>query len=276
MGDMKIVGAIGYPIEHSLSPAMHNAAFAALGMADWRYDKFAIPPDILGHSLQTLRSHGVIGINVTVPHKEAVLQHVLADSLAQRVGAANTVDLRTRKATNTDVGGFMDDLAAHGIPVHGERVVILGAGGAARAVIYGLTEVGAHVAIVNRTPERAYELLRALHVNGEVLTLEAAGAWGASLIVNCTPVGMYPHEHASPWDATTPFPHDVTVYDTIYRPAKTRLLELAEAHGGRAINGMGMLVRQGAAAFRLWTGVEPPLDVMFTALKQALGIEEGS
>ena len=267
---MNIVGVIGYPVEHSLSPAMHNAAFAALGMTDWRYDKFAIPPDILGHSLQTLRDHGVIGINVTVPHKESAMQYALPDVLAQRVGALNTIDLRTRKATNTDVGGFMADLAAHGINVHGEKIVILGAGGAARAIAYGLNEQGAQIAIVNRTPERAAELLRSLTITGEILTQAEAAHWGASLLVNCTPIGMHPNPNQSSWDVCVPFPQGITVYDTIYRPAKTRLMDLAESNGGRAINGMGMLVRQGAAAFKLWTGVEPPIDVMAEALRKAL------
>jgi len=267
---MNIVGVIGYPVDHSLSPAMHNAAFAALGMTDWRYDKFAIPPDILGHSLQSLRDHGVIGVNVTVPHKQAAMQFGFPDVLAQRIGAVNTIDLRTRKSTNTDMTGFMDDLAAHDISVRNEKVVILGAGGAARAIAYGLHEAGAQIAIVNRTEERAVELLHSLAIAGQVMSYAEAGAWGASLIVNCTPIGMYPNNDQSAWSVCVPFPQGITVYDTIYRPAKTRLMELAEANSGRAINGMGMLVRQGAAAFKLWTGVEPPVNVMMDAVKKAL------
>ncbi len=269
---MNIVGVIGYPVEHSLSPAMHNAAFAALGMSDWRYDKFAIPPDILGHSLQTLRDHGVIGVNVTVPHKQAAMQHSFPDTLAQQIGAVNTIDLRTRKSTNTDMTGFMDDLTAHGITLSGEKIVILGAGGAARAIAYGLNQAGAQIAVVNRSEERAADMLRSLAITGQVMSYAEAAAWGAPLIVNCTPVGMHPNSDQSSWDVCTPFPHGITVYDTIYRPAKTRLMEMAEANGGRGINGMGMLVRQGAAAFKLWTGIEPPIDVMMDALRSALGV----
>jgi shikimate dehydrogenase len=271
---LNIVGVIGYPVEHSLSPAMHNAAFEALGMTDWRYDKMAIPPDILAYSLRELRDHGVIGVNVTVPHKEAVMPNVLADQLAQRVGAVNTIDLRTRWATNTDVSGFMDDLAAHGVDVQGKKVVILGAGGAARAVIYGLSNAGAKIAVVNRTKDRAVHLLESLCVKGDVLTLDEAAQSGASLIVNCTPVGMYPKTDASPWDEAVPFPRGVTLYDTVYRPSKTRLMEMAEAGGGRALNGIGMLVRQGAAAFTIWTGQEAPVDVMFAALRTELEKEK--
>ena len=120
---MPRVGVIGWPIEHSLSPAMHNAAFAALGMHDWHYDKMAIPPDVLAYSLRELQRHGYAGVNVTVPHKEAVMRHVLADTTAQMIGAINTIDFRSGMGTNTDVTGFLDDLSAHGINIRGARVV---------------------------------------------------------------------------------------------------------------------------------------------------------
>ncbi len=266
---MHKVGVIGWPIEHSLSPAMHNAAFSALGMHDWFYDKLAIPPDVLGYSLRELKRHGYIGLNVTVPHKEAVMQHVLVDPTAQMIGAINTIDFRNGRGTNTDVTGFLDDLAAHGLHVEGMRVVVLGAGGAARAVIYGLAQSGAQVIVVNRSAERAQALARTLLVPFEIAPL-AAAAEGAGLIVNCTPVGMYPHVDASPWPDDVPIPSGAAVYDTIYRPSRTRLMRQVEAAGGRAISGVGMLARQGAAAFKLWTGVDAPLDVMIEALHTAL------
>ncbi|MDX2140366.1 MAG: shikimate dehydrogenase [Chloroflexota bacterium] len=269
---MNRVGAIGWPIEHSLSPAMHNAAFRALGMTDWQYDKLAIPPDVLGHSIKELRNHEWVGINVTVPHKEEMLKYVVADPLAQMVGAINTVDFRSNKGTNTDVVGFMDDLAAHDIEVKGEKVIVLGAGGAARAVVYGLAQAGAQVVVVNRSVERAQGLSRTLLVPMTLMTLADAAQWGASLIVNCTSAGMQPHVHVTPWDEAVPLPHGVTVYDTIYRPARTKLMMQVEAVGGRAISGAGMLVRQGAAAFKLWTGVEPPFEVMMEALLEGLKV----
>ncbi|MCC6612006.1 MAG: shikimate dehydrogenase [Anaerolineae bacterium] len=264
------VGVIGWPIDHSLSPAMHNAAFAALGMTDWLYDKMAIPPDVLGHSVNELRRHDFIGINVTVPHKEAIMRYVQADQLAQTVGAVNTVDFRTGIGTNTDVAGFLGDLAANGVPVQGQRVVVLGAGGAARAVVYGLAQSGAEVAVVNRSLERALDLARTLLVPFRLMTLQEAADWGASLIVNCTPAGMQPNVTLTPWHENVPFPKGVTLYDTIYRPAQTNLMRQAEAASGQAFNGSGMLVRQGAAAFKLWTGVEPPVDVMMDALLKSL------
>jgi shikimate dehydrogenase len=262
------VGVIGWPIEHSLSPAMHNAAFAALGMTDWLYDKMAIPPDVLGPSIQEIRNHGYVGINVTVPFKESVMRFVPADPLAQMIGAINTIDFRSNIGTNTDAPGFIDDLAAHSIPYRGERVVVLGAGGVARAVVYALAQHEAVVAVVNRSVERAHELARTLLVPMTIMSQEDAYAWQPSLIVNCTSVGMHPEVCANPWRRDTPLPKAVTVYDTIYRPAKTNLMEQAEANGGRAVNGLGMLVRQGAAAFKLWTGVEPPIDVMTASAHQ--------
>lgn len=264
----KRVGVIGFPIEHSLSPAMHNAAFKALGM-DWDYDKYAIPPDVIKLSLREFKDHGFVGLNVTVPHKQAVMPFVKPDEIARAVGAVNTIDFRANKGTNTDVSGFMDDLRAHGVSPAGMRVVVLGAGGAARAAVYGLAEAGARLVIVNRTPERARELIDSLRVRAIVGDTDAVA--DAALIVNCTSVGMQPKVGESPLPDDAPLQSGVIVYDMVYRPAQTRLMTQVEAAGGRAIGGLGMLVRQGAAAFRLWTGVEPPLDVMFAAVNRALG-----
>lgn len=261
------VGVIGWPIEHSLSPAMHNAAFAALGM-DWQYDKMAIPPDIIRQSLRELGDAGFIGINVTVPHKQAVMPFVKPDEIARAVGAVNTIDFRSNSATNTDVAGFMDDLAAHGVDAAGKRVVVLGAGGAARAAVYGLANVGAHITIVNRTRERAQELIDSLRVPSTVGDVGSVD--GVELIVNCTSAGMQPKVDESPLPDEAPLQSGVVVYDMVYRPARTRLMKQVEAAGGRAIGGLGMLVRQGAAAFKIWTGVEPPVDVMLAAAQGEL------
>jgi shikimate dehydrogenase len=276
MGVQHKVGVIGWPVEHSISPAMHNAAFQALGLTDWFYDRIAIPPDIVGHSLRTLRDEGgYVGLNVTVPHKQAVMRYVKPDEIARALGAANTIDFRDDTATNTDVAGLIDDLLANDVRLAGENVVVLGAGGAARAAVYGLVHAGARVGVVNRTREKAQVMLADLTLSAgirgvEVLSLEEAAQGDVSLIVNCTPAGMWPHEDASPWPENVPFPRGVTVYDMIYRPRFTRLMATAETHGGRAIGGLGMLVRQGAASFVKWTGVEPPVEVMFEAAEAAL------
>ena len=268
------VGIIGWPLTTTFSPAMHNAAFKALGM-DWEYDAMAIPPDIVRLGIIEPQRHGYVGLNVTIPHKEEAMKYVTPDDLARAVGAVNTIDLREMTGTNTDVVGLMTDLAANGVMVEGERVLVLGAGGAARAAVVGLTRAGADVLVTNRTLERARTMvanlaLSNLTLKAEAVTLDSAVERGFSLIVNCTPVGMMPDTGESPWIRGVPFPHDVVVYDMIYRPAQTMLMKQAIESGGRAIGGLGMLVYQGAAAFKLWTGVEPSVDVMFDAARVQL------
>lgn len=270
------VGIIGWPVAHSISPAMHNAAFQALGLSDWRYELVPIPPDIVRQGLRTLQDEGrFIGVNVTVPLKQAVMPYVRPDVQAQAVGAVNTIDFRDNSGTNTDVNGFLDDLRAHGIAVAGERVIVLGAGGAARAAVYGLVRAGAQVTIVNRTLSRAQELAADLAVSAGLLnlavqTLDEAAEQGARLVVNCTSVGMWPHVDETPWIESVPFPMGATAYDMVYRPAVTCFMRQAEARGGQSIGGLGMLVRQGAAAFARWTGQLPPVEVMFEAARAAL------
>lgn len=261
---------IGWPITHSLSPAMHNAAYAALGMTDWEYEAIAIPPDIVRLSLRELRDHHFVGVNVTVPLKELALPHTRPDDRAIRIGAVNTVTLSTMQSTNTDVVGFMDDLAAHDVDVAGKRVLVLGAGGAARAAVYGLVEVGADVTIVNRSPERADKLVADLGVSARVLAAADAASLRPDVVVNATSVGMWPNVDASPWPDDLPFPSETIVYDMVYRPEHTRLMAQAEAVGGRAIGGLGMLARQGAAAFKIWTGKDAPVDVMLHAARNVL------
>ncbi len=269
------VGVIGWPVTHSISPAMHNAAFRALGL-DWSYELAPIPPDIVRQSLRILRDEGgFIGINVTVPHKQAVMPYVNPDERARAIGAVNTIDFRSNLGTNTDAVGFVDDLKAQGVPLSGANVILLGAGGAARAAVYGLTLEGASVTVVNRTPQKAEVMLADLQLsagikNVAVKTLDEAAETHVTLIVNCTSVGMWPKVDESPWIEGIPFPQSVTVYDMVYRPQVTRFMQQAEAKGGQAIGGLGMLVRQGAAAFKIWTGQDAPVDVMFEAAQTVL------
>lgn len=268
------VGLIGWPLSHSVSPQMHNAAFQALGL-DWHYDTMAIPPDIVRLGLKEPQQHGYVGLNVTIPHKETVMRFVRPDPLAQAVGAVNTIDFRDNSGTNTDVAGLIDDLKAHGLDPAAKRVIVLGAGGAARAAVYGLSLENAQILVVNRTLERAQVMLadvslHNLRMQAQAVTLDEAVDLGADLIINCTSVGMYPNPDDSPWIDGLPYPHGVPLYDMVYRPNHTRLMTLAEANGGGAVSGLGMLVRQGAASFKIWTGVEPPLEVMFDAAREAL------
>jgi len=261
------VGLIGFPVSHSLSPSMHNAAFKALGM-DWSYDAMAIPPDILKHGIREPMQHGYIGLNVTIPHKEAVMRFVTPDPIARAVGAINTIDFRTNTGTNTDVQGFIDDLNANAIPIKDQLVAVLGAGGAARAAVYGLVREGAKVVVVNRTMQKAQVMLADLTMSAgirgvEAMTLDDIAELPVSLMVNCTSAGLSPNVDDSPWIDGVPFPKNITVYDMIYRPQKTKFMTQAEKAGGRAVGGLGMLVRQGALSFKLWTGVDAPIETMF-------------
>lgn len=254
---------------------MHNAAFKALGMDDWHYDMLAIPPDIVRLGIREPKQHGYIGINVTVPHKQAIMEYTRPDEKARAIGAVNTIRFSDDLGTNTDVDGLIGDLKAHDVALDGEKVLVLGAGGAARSAVYGLWQQGARIVIVNRTRERAEKILSELAASGGVkdvgvLTIDEGAEWDPSLIVNCTSAGMWPNTDDSPWITGVPFPKGVTVYDMVYRPAKTKLMQQAETHAGRAIGGLGMLVRQGAAAFEIWTGVTPPVEVMFDAVRQEL------
>ena len=276
----KRVGVVGWPIEHSLSPAMHNAAFKALGMDDeWLYDAMSIPPDIADYAVKEPKRHGYIGINVTIPFKQNALGWAQADDRARAVGAVNTIDFRDDTSTNTDVPGFIGDLEAHDVSLKDTKVLVLGAGGAARAAVYGLRMAGAEVVVVNRTMEKANDMLLQLTMTAGIthvksLTLDEAVEWQPSLIVNSTSAGMYPNVDTTPWINGVPMPEGVTLYDMVYTPAKTRLMQQVEAAGGTAIGGLGMLVRQGAEAFKIWTGVEPPLDVMFDTLRSELAKRE--
>ena len=268
----KRVGVIGWPIEHSLSPAMHNAAFEALGMQDeWQYDKSAIPPEILKKSLREFMMHGYIGLNVTVPFKQDVVALFRPDPIVKAVGAANTLIFPRNEATNTDVFGFIDDLQAYNIPLQGQIVILLGAGGAARAALYGLAQAGAKVLVINRTLDKAQSMLDSMGIaTAKVVTPHQALESDATLLVNATSVGLSPNTEESPWERTLPLPTGTIVYDMIYRPAVTALMRQAEAQHLRAINGLGMLVRQGAASFEIWTGRKAPIEVMFDAVEAEL------
>lgn len=281
-GQTRIVGVIGWPIAHSVSPAMHNAAFRALGL-DWCYVPFPVHPERLAQALAGVRGLGLRGINITVPHKQALLS--LVDELtpeARAVGAVNTVIVKgeTLLGHNTDVGGFLRALGDAGCDARGSSALVLGAGGAARAVVYALARVGAQVTLLNRTVSRAHDLAREFASLGAGARLEAGPldeqtlrgiASSASLIVNTTPLGMWPEVDTSPWLEGVPFPADALLFDLIYNPRETLLMRQARAGGARAVDGLRMLVHQGAEAFELWTGVRPPIEVMYAACTAALG-----
>lgn len=254
------VGVIGFPVAHSASPRMHNAAFDALGLSGWRYELWETPPDAVAARLAALRADPeVAGANVTVPHKQAVLPWL--DGVTDRARAIGAVNTLFREGgqwlgDNTDCAGFMADLAAHGAaPRPGATVLVLGAGGSARAVCYGLLEAGAVVRIINRDRARAVALAAALAGPGRDISVSDQFAGDAvSLIVNCTSAGMTPNDASTPWPDHAPMPPGATLYDLVYKPAVTRLMRDAASAGARVIGGIGMLAEQGAEAFARWTG----------------------
>lgn len=280
-GTTRLVGLLGWPVAHSRSPQMHNAAFAALGL-DWAYVPLPVAPSDLGDAIRGLRAMGFMGANVTVPHKTAVIPYLDEVSpLAQAIGAVNTLRVVEGRwiGENTDVEGFRQALAEVGLSARGQSILVLGAGGAARAVLAALALEGAkEIFLVNRSPERARRLIaefsEALPRIGlrlppiHMLHPEEPPPEGVALLINTTPVGMAPEVDASPWPPERPFPWGLQgVIDLIYDPPRTRLMALAEAAGLPAYNGLGMLLHQGALAFTLWTGREAPLEVMRAALQ---------
>jgi shikimate dehydrogenase len=250
---------------------MHNAAFKALDL-DWRYLLLPTPLDQLEAVVGRIRSGELAGANVTIPHKQAVMPFLdEIDAAARAVGAVNTIVRRDGRLIgfNTDTFGFKRSLLETGIVIENRPCAILGAGGSARAVVYVLRELGAWITIYARDVAKASVLSSDARPLGEVAHANPA----TRLIVNTTPVGLSPNIAASPWPADVPLPPQALVFDLLNNPSRTRLMQQAEEQGLRAVNGWGMLVSQGAAAFKLWTGVEPPVEVMMTALRESMSDE---
>ncbi len=280
-GETRVVGVIGWPVRHSLSPAMQNAAISALGL-NWIYVPYEVSPTRLEEALDGMRALGITGLNVTVPHKQGVAE--LVDELgetARALGAVNTIWNKDGFlfGYNTDGDGFLRALRESGETVEGKRAALIGAGGSGRAVAYALARDGVSaLTIVNRTVQRGLEVADLVreHVPVDVsaVALNSAEAEAAireaDIIVDSTPCGMYPDV-----DAPAVIPGDwlregQCVCDLVYTPRETSLLKLARARNARPLGGTGMLVYQGAIALERWTGMAAPVDVMKDALLVAL------
>lgn len=284
-GYTRICGIFGCPVHHTFSPAMHNAAFTALGL-NFIYVPFQVPAERLPAAVAAIRALGLVGVNITIPHKEAVLPYL--DELSREadiIGAVNTIVNQNGRLVghNTDGRGFLQALAEQvSFDPAGKCVLILGAGGAARSVAVELALAGANrLFLVNRSPERAETLANLLLkkiVSADISVAPwldekgekvlADGVVCADLIVQTTPVGMHPAA-----GECVPFPFnllrpDQIVCDLIYNPPETRFLESARLAGAKTINGMGMMIYQGALAFTLWTGYPAPIEVMRQALQE--------
>ncbi|MEJ8547489.1 shikimate dehydrogenase [Brevibacillus borstelensis] len=265
----RLVGLFGHPVSHSQSPLMHNAAFAKTGL-DFVYMAFDVAPERLAEAMAGIRSLGIKGVNVTIPHKVAIMPMLdEIDPLAQRIGAVNTVVNRDGYLIgyNTDGAGYVRSLAeTTGLVLEQQTVTMLGAGGAARAVAFTLAERGVReIRIINRSRERA--TLLAEHVGTIVPTVVIDPADGkaaiedASLLINTTSIGMYPQVDEMP--VQEEWLHSgLIVSDLIYNPLETRLLKVAKSRGAQVHSGIGMFVNQGALAFELWTGEAAPAETM--------------
>lgn len=279
-GRTRLVGLMGFPVGHSASPAMHQAAFRALGL-DWLYVLLEVPPDLVGDAVRGLRALGFAGANVTIPHKRAVLPFV--DALApeaQRTGAVNTlvVDGTRIVGHNTDVTGFARAVADAGVDLRGAAVVVLGAGGAARAAAAACLAAGCRrVVVAARRMEQGRALAEGLR-GVEAVPMDPAALGPiletADLLVNATPMGMQGIGEGQRLVELAPpqrLPDGAAVLDMVYRPLRTPLLEAARQAGRRTITGAAMLLYQGAEAFELWTGRCAPVAVMADALARELG-----
>lgn len=297
-GKTMLLGLIGWPVSHSLSPALHNAA-AAHHHLNLVYVPLPVHPDHLAAAMRGLPALGFRGVNVTIPHKQAVMPYLdEVDAAAQAIGAVNTIIINGSSAvlssgfqapgsqssilspqssilygTNTDWSGFLADLLDLGFDPAGKDCLVLGAGGSARAVIYGLGMARGRVHLWARRQEQAEQVIHALAPylpDGVINPVANLPGWLAhcqpALIVNTTPLGMTPHVATSPWPDELPIPPTALIYDLVYNPAQTKWMGDAAAAGCRTQNGLGMLLRQGLQAFELWTGT--PVDV--AAIKRAL------
>ena len=270
-GRTRLCGVIGDPIEHTMSPAMHNAAFTQMGL-DYIYVSFQVKEEELDKAIDGMRALNIRGLNVTLPHKVAIIPLLdELDPLAEKIGAVNTIsnDDGVLKGYNTDASGFLQALLERGIEPEEKKVVMLGAGGASRAVSFSLVERGAHLVILNRRLERAEELAGRLSttLNKEVKALElvadnlAQVLGEADILVNATSVGMSPDINKTPVPSSLLKP-GLVVVDIVYNPIRTRLLREAEAVGAKTIGGVDMFVWQGALAFEIWTGAKAPVELM--------------
>ncbi|HEY0391887.1 MAG TPA: shikimate dehydrogenase [Solirubrobacterales bacterium] len=263
---MPRLGVLGYPVGHSRSPAMHGAALAELGLGEeWAYEAVEVAPDAFEGRVRAMRGEGFVGANVTVPHKGAAL--ALADELsetAREIGAANTLVFADQevRAENTDAEGFLRSLP--GSP-SGKRSLVLGAGGAARAVVWALLREGAGVEVWNRTQLRSRHLCEEL--GGEAVEAPEPSAY--ELIVNTTAVGLSGEDPFAELPlAASAFAAGQIVVDMVYGGEPTALLRAAEAAGATAVDGIEILVQQGALALEIWTGRPAPLETMRAAARQ--------
>ncbi|TMW73887.1 shikimate dehydrogenase [Alteribacter natronophilus] len=270
------MGVFGHPVAHSMSPVMHQAALRELNL-EGSYEAYDIAPDELKEGIESVRSEGYRGINITLPHKVAVMEYLdHVSEEAQAIGAVNTVVNEDGKLTgyNTDGQGFLESVLERTGDLPDKRVLIIGAGGAARAVSVSFARHGVEeLVITNRTLSKAREIAERCRQWCEVRVLPAtmaqAAFTGFDLIVNTTPIGMFPDTDRMPMSLET-VRRNALVCDLIYNPERTRWLSEAEKRGAKTLNGIGMFVNQGALALEMWTGKKAPRIAMEKAVVEEL------
>ena len=279
-GSTNIVGLIGHPVEHSFSPPMHNAAFEKLGM-DYAYVAFDVDPNNLGSAIEGAKSLNIKGFNVTIPHKIEVMQFLdEIDEVAGLIGAVNTIDFKNMKGYNTDGIGAVRAIEEV-ISIKDKNVVIAGAGGASRAISFYLAKYGADsITILNRNVDRAISLAGDVLDSGLIVDVQADSISeinnylsDADILVDTTPMGMHPHVDDEPIARAEDMHEDLVVFDAVYNPNETVLIKEAIKAGAKPVYGIKMLLYQGAESFKIWTGVDAPVDEMEKALRQTLNLE---
>lgn len=279
--DTELYGVIADPVGHSLSPIIHNAAFREAGI-DAVYVPFRVPADNLAEFMEDAPRLGLKGISVTIPHKEAIARHLTkVDPAAKGIAAVNTVLPKDGDVLgyNTDCKAALDALESGlrepgeapipgASPVSGKRVLVLGAGGVSRALLYGLQKRGATTVIASRTKERSEKLAK--EFDARAIEWKARHNPDVDVIINGTPIGMHPNVDESPYSKGHLKP-SVVVFDTVYNPESTLLIKEAREHGCRVVTGVEMFIRQASLQFLLFTGADPPAEVMREALKRAIG-----
>ncbi len=283
----KLVGLLGWPLEHSFSPLMQNAAFNALAL-NWCYLPFPVPPDRFEQALKGLMALGVRGLNVTIPYKQMVIPHLASlEETASQLGAVNTIGADNPSASeshyqgyNTDVPGFINALKFGGFDeFDGRHAVVVGAGGAARAVIYGLIKEGiSKITVLTRNQKQGQVILDDFSRLSKNIRLSSftpehliAALSEAELLVNATPVGTWPNVDCSIWPEGISLPPQITIFDLVYNPSVTRLKKQARRSQVAFIDGLEMLIQQGALSFQIWTGIPAPVEVMRKTCQKIIG-----
>lgn len=272
----KIIGLIGYPLEHTLSPQMQNAALIKLKL-DFVYVALPVKPENLKDALSGLRALGIAGANVTIPFKEKVFPYLdKVEEEAKLIGAVNTILNLNGKLIgyNTDAAGFISSLK---VSPRGKKILLLGCGGASRAISVGLCKAAVKEIILTdinlqKTEELAEHLKKYFNLKIAVLTPAESlkkAAETADIFINASPVGMSPNVENSPIPEDVVFSKKTLVYDIIYNPPETKLLKTAKKHGAKTMNGLEMLARQGSLSFKIFTGVDAPLKLMLKVLQRS-------